>query len=143
MNSSTDIDLPAEISTSNGDPADLVEKWQSIDAKASAEKYCAIWTAAAKAANERNKVEAEGGAKGKGKGKAKDKGEAEAVMFGSAQPASDGKGGDSSDREEGGASNGRQKTPKDAELVKPEDVGATLMHKQWKNIKKNYRVSGR
>lgn len=131
MTSSTNIDLPADISIANGDPADLVEKWQSIDAKAPAEKYCAIWTAAAKATNERNRVEAEGGAKGKGK--AKDKGEAEAVMAGSAQPASDGQGGDS----------GRKKTSKDAELVKPEDVGAMLMHKQWKNLKKNYRVSGR
>lgn len=136
MESSTNIELPAEISTANGDPADLVEKWESIDAKAPAAKYSALWTAAAKATNERNRVTAEGGTKGKGK--AKDTGGAEGAMAGS-----DGKGGGSSGSDGGGASNGSKQTPKDAELVKPEDVGATLMHKQWKNIKRNYRVRGR
>ncbi|CAB1113360.1 unnamed protein product [Ectocarpus sp. CCAP 1310/34] len=138
LESSTNVELPAEISTANGDPADLVEKWQSIDAKAPAAKYSAIWTAVAKATNERNRVEAEGGTKGKGK--AKDTGGAEAAITGSTKPGSDGRGGGSSGSDRGGASNGSKQTPKDAELVKPEDVGAMLMHKQWKNIRRNYRA---
>ncbi|CAB1098596.1 unnamed protein product [Ectocarpus sp. CCAP 1310/34] len=110
MESSTNIELLAEISTAHGDPADLVEKWQSIDAKAPAAKYPAIWTAAAKATNERNRVEAEGGTKGKGK--AKDTGGEEAAMTGSTKPGSDGRGGGSSGSDRGGASNGSKQTPK-------------------------------